>query len=63
MYEDKKWNEFWNSGSVFDYLDYKNYKGNYTPDLKENHNLNEKADKNGNYYQGLSDKGTADGGE
>lgn len=45
---DNKWAEFWNSGSVFDYLDYKE---------------NEKVKDDENLYQGLSNKGTDNRGE
>lgn len=48
MFDDKNWNEFWNSGSIQDYLNYKK---------------NEKAEQNGNYYQGFSNQGTNNRGE
>ncbi len=45
---DKSWNDFLLTGSVSDYLKYKE---------------NEKAEKNDNFYQGLSNKGTDNRGE
>lgn len=45
---DDKWNEFWSSGSVNDYLSYKE---------------NEKVSDDVNHYQGLSDKGADNRGE
>ena len=47
---DKYWAEFWNSGSVSDYLNYIE-------------NENEKVKENDNLYQGFSDKGTDNRGE
>ena len=45
---DDKWTQFLNSGSVFDYLEYKK---------------NEKVKDDDNLYQGLGNKGTNDRGE
>lgn len=47
---DDFWNKFWSSGSVDDYLNYKE-------------NENEKVKEYDNLYQGLSDKGTDNRGE
>lgn len=46
--DDKGWNEFWNSGSVFDYLNYKK---------------NEKVKDDDNICQGISNKGADNRGE
>ncbi len=48
MFDDKYWNEFWNSGFVQDYLNYKK---------------NEKAEQNDNFNQGISNQGTNNRGE
>lgn len=45
---DNKWAEFWSTGSVYDYLNYKE---------------NEKVKDDDNLCQGLSNKGTDDRGE
>jgi hypothetical protein len=45
---DNKWDEFWATGSIYDYLEYKK---------------NEKVKEDDNLYQGFSNKGTDNRGE
>lgn len=46
--DDKGWDDFWNSGSIFDYLNYKEH---------------EKVQEDVNFYQGISNKGADNRGE